>query len=126
MKRNQNIWLNESGFTLLELTTVLFIFIALTAIAVPRYIDMRTRIKANICKANQLAIETAITLAYADSLIKGSKRFPRRLVPQMFKNGKIPTCPEDGSRYWYSRKRQRAFCRAKNRRIRRLHNRRRR
>ncbi|MFQ5706879.1 MAG: type II secretion system protein [bacterium] len=116
---------DQNGYTLIELITVVFIFIFLSAIAIPKYVDLRAKIKTNICKANQMAIETAVALAYADSLLKGSDRFPRRIVPAMFKNGKVPVCPEDGRRYGYSRRRQRAYCRTKNRRIRRRHNRRR-
>lgn len=117
-----SIWHDARGFTLLEITTVVIVFIALSVIAIPKYFDLRERIKTHTCRGNQMAVESAIAVAYADSLQKQSGHFPDTLVPEMFHDGQVPRCPEDGAEYYYDRAMERAFCRTADLALRAKHN----
>ncbi len=67
-----------------------------SAVAMPKYLDLNKCNKQCICRANQILVETALAVAYADNLTKGVDNFPQKLTPEMFEDGKIPTCPVDG------------------------------
>ncbi|MFQ5706882.1 MAG: type II secretion system protein [bacterium] len=92
---------NQSGFTLIELIMVIVILGILSAIAVPKFVDLSDSAKAAKCKANQAAVEAAASIAYADSAIAGNPVFPTVLSAAMFRNGQIPTCPYDGDQIAY-------------------------
>lgn len=92
---------NQGGFTLIELIMVIVILGILAAIAVPKFVDLSDSANASKCKANQAAVEAAASIAYADSAIAGNPVFPTTLTTAMFRNGSIPTCPEDGSQISY-------------------------
>ena len=77
-----------------KMTLVIFFLIGLfSALAIPKYFDLNKQTEACQCCANQIIVETALTLAYAESLAVGSDQFPEQLTPEMFADGKIPTCP---------------------------------
>ena len=98
-------------FLVVKMTLMIFLFIGLfSALALPRYFDLSKQNEASQCQANQILVETALTLAYAESLAVGSNQFPAKLTPDMFADGKIPTCPIDGKPIAFDRKTGKAFC----------------
>jgi hypothetical protein len=98
-------------FIVAKMTLVIFFLIGLfSALAIPKYFDLNKQNEACQCCANQIIVETALTLAYAESLAVGSDQFPGRLTPDMFADSKIPTCPVDGKAIAFDRKTGKAFC----------------
>ncbi len=87
---------NMSSLIAIKIFLICVLFGLLTAMAMPKYIDLNKCNQKNICQANQIRVETALAVAYADSLAKGINHFPQRLTAAMFDDGKIPTCPMDG------------------------------
>jgi hypothetical protein len=72
---------------------IFFIISLLSAVAIPKYLNLNKQNEANQCRDNQIIVETALACAYAESLAIGSDQFPERLTPEMFEDGKIPSCP---------------------------------
>jgi len=98
-------------FIVVKMTLIIFFFIGLfSAVAIPKYFNLNKQNEANQCRANQIIVETALTLAYAESLAVGSDQFPEELIPEMFADGKIPSCPVDGKPIAYDRKTGKAYC----------------
>ena len=94
-----------------KMTLVIFFLIGLfSALAIPKYFDLNKENDASQCLANQIIVETALTIAYAESLAVGSNQFPQQLTPEMFADGKIPTCPVDGKPIEFDRKTGKAYC----------------
>ena len=90
---------------------VLFTFFGLlSAVAMPKYLDISQCNRKCICKANQIIVETALAIAYADSLSKNIDHFPQKLTADMFENGKIPTCPTNGEAIQFDAATGKAFC----------------
>jgi len=94
---------SEKGFTLIELIMVIVILGILAAVAVPKFVDLSGNAQASACKANQAAIESAASMAYADSAAAGNARFPTAASIMassgnpFFPSGKAPTCPSGGT-----------------------------
>ena len=66
--------------------------------AIPRYINLNKHTEASKCRRNQVIVETALAIAYAESLTSGhSARFPAKLNASMFDDGIIPACPFDNT-----------------------------
>jgi len=94
-----------------KMTFIIFFFIGLfSAVAIPKYFNLNKRNAASQCRANQIVVETALALAYAESLAVGSNHYPAELTPDMFADGKIPTCPISGKPIAFDRKTGKAFC----------------
>ena len=73
--------------------TIFFIISLLSAVALPKYLNLNKHNEANQCRANQIIVETALACAYAESLAAGSNKFPERITPDMFEDRSIPVCP---------------------------------
>jgi len=94
-----------------KMTLVIFFLIGLfSALAIPKYFNLNKHNEASQCCANQIIVETALTIAYAESLAVGSDQFPNQLTPAMFTDGKIPTCPIDGKLIAFDHKIGKAYC----------------
>lgn len=61
--------LNQKGFTLIELIIVMVIIGILTAVIVPRFLDLSDAAKTSACKQNQASIEAAANIGYADNAL---------------------------------------------------------
>ncbi len=84
---------HRGGWTLIELIIVIIILGLISAVAIPAYLDLTTNAKINACQAQQAAIKSAVLLHYA----KNSGTLPDSLLPNMFINATIPTCPSSGT-----------------------------
>ena len=102
---------NKKLFITVKMTLIIFFFIGLfSALAIPKFVNLNKQNEASQCRANQIIVETALALAYAESLAVGSNQFPQELSQDMFADGKIPTCPVDGKPIAFDRKTGKAFC----------------
>jgi prepilin-type N-terminal cleavage/methylation domain-containing protein len=63
---------NQRGFTLIEIVMVIVLLGIIAAIAIPRYIDMRTEARNATADGVVGAIVAAAAIGYADSAVKGS------------------------------------------------------
>lgn len=89
---------------------IFFIISFLSAVAIPKYLNMNKQNEANQCRANQIVVETALACAYAESLAVCCNQFPKELTPDMFEDGKIPTCPVDGKAIAFDHLTGHAYC----------------
>ncbi len=102
----------KRAYSLVPVKVLIFLLslFLLTAAAMPGYLKMTKQNAANICKANQVLVETALAVKYAENLAKGIHSNITRLTPDMFEDGVIPTCPENGKPIQFDPKTGRAFC----------------
>lgn len=82
---------------LVKVAALIIFFGVFVVSAIPRYLNLNKQKEASQCRRNQMIVETALALAYAESLTVGNTNFPSRLTESMFDDGVIPTCPIDGS-----------------------------
>lgn len=99
-----------SSIIAIKIIVICTLFCLLSAVAMPKLFNFNKRNAASTCKSNQIIIETALAIAYADSLAKGVDHFPEKLSKDMFENGIIPTCPFDGTPIQFDPKTGNAFC----------------
>ena len=76
----------------------------------PGYLKISKQNDAYICKANQVLVETALAVKYAENLAKGIHLKPTRLTPDMFEDGVIPTCPTCGKPIEFDPETGKAHC----------------
>lgn len=62
---------SQKGFTLIELVIIIVLLGLLAAVAIPRYIDLRTDARNAAAKGNLDAARAALTLDFASAVAKG-------------------------------------------------------
>ncbi len=95
---------------IIKIFILVIILIIFVAGAIPHYMNMNKHAEASKCRRNQMIVETALAIAYAESLSIGSSNFPKMLEPSMFEDGEIPSCPVDQTPIQFDRKTGAAFC----------------
>ncbi|MDW7680405.1 MAG: hypothetical protein SCK70_07555 [bacterium] len=81
---------------------ILYIFLGLISVAaMPKYLVLNKQQAATQCKSNQIIVETALAVAYAENLANGKQTYPDKLSQSMFVDGKIPVCPVDGTPFQF-------------------------
>lgn len=97
-------------FVLVKLIIIVTILGIFVAGAIPRYINLNKHAEASQCRRNQVLVETALALAYADSLAVGRASFPTQLTASMFDDGIIPACPIDNKPIAFDNLTGTAYC----------------
>ena len=94
----------------IKVVVLIIMLVVFVAGAIPRYINMNKHAEASKCRRNQMIVETALAIAYAESLSVGSSEFPKELEPSMFEDGNIPTCAIDETPIEFDSLTGAAFC----------------
>ncbi|MDZ7331008.1 MAG: hypothetical protein ONB31_03445 [candidate division KSB1 bacterium] len=103
----------KSCQTFIAFKIALLVFLLLSIIsslAIPKYFHLNKQDEASQCVANQIIVETALAIAYAESLALGNSHFPTQLSPSMFSDGQIPTCPVNHQPISFDLHTGKAFC----------------
>ncbi len=89
-------WQTKTGFTMLEILIVIFIFALLIAIAVPNFIKARNEVIQVTCISNLRKLDDSVN-RYAASTGKssGDEVFLTDIIPEFLKIK--PQCPADGT-----------------------------
>lgn len=86
----------QSGFTLVEMMIVILIISILAGMAIPSFLNSRSRAKARACEENLRQINQAKEqLAMTNSLAEGTLVTTNQLMPYLH-NQQFPTCPSGG------------------------------
>ncbi len=93
----------QKGFTLIELVMVIVILGILSAVAIPKYVDMQDEAKMAAAKGVIGTIRSAIAIQYANNALQGNAVFPTTTDLQatgsasIFVEGKMPDTPVPAS-----------------------------
>lgn len=95
---------SESGFTLVELIMVIVIVGILSAVAVPKFINLTGAAQGAKCAANRGAINSAVSMTYAAKVAADPTQAGwlgtatiANVVDSMFATGAVPGCPIGGT-----------------------------
>ncbi|MBU1146993.1 MAG: prepilin-type N-terminal cleavage/methylation domain-containing protein [Candidatus Omnitrophica bacterium] len=82
---------NSKGFTLIELVMVIVILGILSAIAIPKFVDLTGEAKINATKSGLGAVRSVIAIEYAKTATSGTASFPSNITTDLFADERIPT-----------------------------------
>lgn len=95
---------SDTGFTLVELIMVIVIVGILSAVAVPKFINLTGAAQDAKCAANRGAINSAVAMTYAAMVAYDPAQAEwledatlASLDDSMFATGSVPTCPLSGT-----------------------------
>ncbi len=95
---------SEKGFTLVELIMVIVIVGILSAVAVPKFINLTGAAQDAKCAANRGAINSAVAMTYAAIVVEDPSQADwletavyGDLDDSMFATGSVPVCPLTGT-----------------------------
>jgi MSHA pilin protein MshA len=106
---------SQKGFTLIELIISIMIIGILSAMALPKFLDLSNASKTAACKHNLAAIESMGSILYAQSsAANGIASFPASVAAMVTAGGlpaPEPACPIDNvTKYGYDQATGRASC----------------
>ena len=97
---------SSSGFTLVELIMVIVIIGILSAVAVPKFVDLTGAANGAKCAANRGAINSAVAMTYATIVANNPAQAGwlaaatlANVNDSMFATGSVPGCPIAGETY---------------------------
>ncbi len=83
--------MDRKGFTLIELVMVIVILGILSAIAIPKFVDLTGEAKQGATKSGLGAIRSVIAIQYAKTATSGTASFPSAITTDLFADERIPT-----------------------------------
>ena len=81
---------DTKGFTLIELVMVIVILGILSAIAIPKFVDLTGKAKVGAAKSGLGAIRSVVAIQYAKNATSGTASFPTAVTTSLFADGNIP------------------------------------
>ena len=89
--------MNRKGFTMIELIMVIVIIGVLSAVAIPKFINLKKDAEKAACDANVGAINSAVANYYARRALTGTAAFPTTLhvgclVTSYLASQTLPVC----------------------------------
>jgi prepilin-type N-terminal cleavage/methylation domain-containing protein len=87
---NQEGYMGKKGFTLIELVMVIVILGILSAVAIPKFIDLTTEAKMSATKGALGAIRSTVAIQYAKNATSGIASFPTGITTDLFADELIP------------------------------------
>jgi len=79
MKRQENPLRNQKGFTLIEIIAVLVILGILSAVAVPKYMDLQEEARNKSAQAAVAEVKARLSNAYGQYLLKNNGSAPANI-----------------------------------------------